>query len=274
MTYAKKSLGQNFLRSKGALRAIVEAGKVVKGETVLEIGPGRGALTEFLLASGARVIAIEKDDSLIPFLENKFAKEIASKRLKLIHGDVLEMGAKKILRRSDLQSGLEVGPPSYKLIANIPYYITGIVIRKFLEEKIQPQMMVLLLQKEVAERIVARDGKESLLSIAVKSYCNPKYIMKVKRDAFSPTPNVDSAIVAFENVSKKFFTENKISEEEFFTLVCTGFAHKRKKLSGNLKDIREKLNPEIFDQIKDKRAEEIPLLLWQKLWEIPRGRNS
>jgi 16S rRNA (adenine1518-N6/adenine1519-N6)-dimethyltransferase len=241
------------LRSQSALNAIVGAGKVNANDTVLEIGPGRGALTEKMLETGAKVIAIEKDRNLIPRLEKKFVKEIKAKKLVLIERDILELDAKKLKLKK------------YKLIANIPYYITGMIVRKFLEENIQPELMVLLLQKEVAERIVARDGKESILSIAVKAYCTPRYVMKVKREAFSPAPNVDSAIVAFENISKDFFKTSKISEERFFEVMKSGFAQKRKKLSGNLKNLKAELNQEKFKEIKDKRAEELRLSDWQNL---------
>jgi 16S rRNA (adenine1518-N6/adenine1519-N6)-dimethyltransferase len=253
MKYAKKSLGQNFLRSQTARRAMVEAGEVDASDTVLEIGPGRGALTEMLLATGVKVIAIEKDDDLINFLAEKFAKEIKEKRFQIVHEDILQTSAKKLKLKN------------FKLVANIPYYITGAVIRKFLEEDPQPALMALLVQKEVGERIAARDGKESLLSIAVKAYANPKYVMKVSREAFTPSPNVDSAIVAFRGISKKFFKENKISEEQFFEIVRAGFAHKRKKLGGNLKSLKEKLNTETFDKLKEKRAEDIALLDWAAL---------
>ncbi len=252
---AKKSLGQNFLRSGSALRSIVAAGRVAKGDTVLEIGPGRGALTEKLLEAGANVIAIEKDRLLIPILNEKFAIAIAENKLELIEGDILEMNA----------DTLKLKNTKYKLIANIPYYITGAVVRKFLEEENQPSLMVLLLQKEVAQRIVARDGKESILSIAVKAYSDPKYISKVDRKAFSPVPNVDSGIVLFDNISKRFFEENKISETEFFEIMKTGFSQKRKKLGGNLKKIAERLDSQYLLNIKDRRAEELTLTDWQKL---------
>ncbi|MES2059502.1 MAG: 16S rRNA (adenine(1518)-N(6)/adenine(1519)-N(6))-dimethyltransferase RsmA [Patescibacteria group bacterium] len=258
---AKKSLGQNFLRSQGALRMIVSAGKVKAGDIVLEIGPGRGALTAKLLEAGAKVIAIEKDRLLIPILTEKFQTEIAENKLKIIEGDILEMSAKEIFPHVG-----HVG--EYKLIANIPYYITGAVVRKFLEEENQPSLMVLLLQKEVAERIVVRDGKASILSMAVKAYSDPRYVGKVERKAFSPVPNVDSAIVAFENISKRFFTENKIEEKEFFEIMKAGFAAKRKKLSGNLKKFAERLNQKYFEEIKDKRAEELTISDWKKLLQI------
>jgi 16S rRNA (adenine1518-N6/adenine1519-N6)-dimethyltransferase len=262
--YAKKSLGQNFLKSGSALRAIIVAGQIEPNEIVLEIGPGKGALTKKLLESGAKVIAIEKDRELIPYLGEKFAIEIKSKQLVLIEGDILDLTMAQILKASKLLS-TKLPSFSYKLIANIPYYITGEVIRKFFEEKNQPEKMVLLVQKEVAHRIVARDLKESILSIACKAYSVPKYIQTVKRDAFNPAPNVDSAIISFQHINKNTFEENKISEKNFFETVKLGFAHKRKKLSGNLKNIKTTLNQSKFESIKDKRAENLNLKDWIEL---------
>ena len=255
MVFAKKSLGQNFLHSEGALAAIVEAGNASKADTILEIGPGRGALTAKLLETGARVIAVEKDRELIPVLEEKFAKQIKSKQLSLMEGDILELTAKDILGKIS----------SYKLIANIPYYITGEIIRKFFEEKIQPVCMVLLVQKEVAERIVSRDGKESILSIAVKAYATPRYVRTVKRGEFAPSPNVDSAIVAFEAINKDIFKKNDVSEQDFFDVMKLGFAHKRKKLGGNLKPVQDMLNADVFAKFKDMRAEELAVSDWVTL---------
>ncbi len=181
---AKKSLGQNFLKSKTALLAMVKAGEITKKDLVLEIGPGQGALTEKLLETGAKVIAVEKDDRLIEVLEEKFANESASGQFRLVHGDILDV---------DLNS-LNLAPYTFKLIANIPYYITGLIFRKFLEEGPQPEKIVILVQKEIADRIVARDGKESLLSISIKVYGLPKKIMKVEKENFSPKPKVDSGL--------------------------------------------------------------------------------
>ncbi len=288
--YAKKSLGQNFLKSGSALRAIIVAGEIKPKDIILEIGPGKGALTKKLLETGAKVIAIEKDRELIPYLEEKFSPEIKSKQLVLIEGDILELDMKQIFEKAGklvrllgdkkntkkIPSKLTTSPAhnlslSYKLIANIPYYITGEVIRKFFEEKNQPEKMVLLVQKEVAHRIVARDLKESILSIACKAYSIPKYIQTVKRDAFSPAPNVDSAIIAFQHINKDIFSDIRhpiISEKKFFEIVKLGFAHKRKKLSGNLKNIKATLNQNKFEQIKDKRAENLMLKDWIELMKI------
>lgn len=258
MFYNKKSLGQNFLRSKKILSDIVRAGNILPAETVLEAGPGTGNLTAALLASGARVVAVEKDRRLIPPLKEKFAHEIQIGRLKLIEADVLSFDVKGQLSKVN----------GWKIVANLPYYITGAFIRKFLETEYQPSCMVLLLQKEVAERIVARDGsplhlchchrhkqlseverqnlkqlyekglgqrcggKESLFSMSVKAYGTPRYIETVKAGNFSPAPKVDSAIISIENISKKF--SNGFSEREFFKILKAGFAHKRKQLVGTL----------------------------------------
>ncbi|MDD5050575.1 MAG: 16S rRNA (adenine(1518)-N(6)/adenine(1519)-N(6))-dimethyltransferase RsmA [Candidatus Pacebacteria bacterium] len=258
---AKKSLGQNFLNSKPALEKIVAAAKLSADDVVLEVGPGKGALTELLLEKAGKVIAVEKDDRLIPFLQEKFQREISSGNFTLVHSDILEFSPTS-------QNLLE---NSYKLVANIPYYITGIFIRKFLSEVAQPSTMVLMLQKEVAERIVARDGKESILSMSVKAYGTPKIIGIVKAGSFTPAPAVDSAILAIENISKDFFRGT--SEESFFELLKAGFGSKRKQLQNNLrtnKNISQERMKILFEKagITEKaRAEDLTLFQWKKLLE-------
>lgn len=225
---AKKSLGQNWLKSESAIKEIVKAAEIKGGDLVLEIGPGRGALTKSLLAEGALVLAVEKDDRLISELEEKFIEEIKNKRLILVHEDILHLDFSKIFK-THLLANLS----TYKLVANIPYYITGQVIRKFLsEEQTQPSLMVLMLQKEVAKRIVASDKKESLLSISVKVYGEPKYIKTVPAGAFEPKPKIDSAILLVKNISRNYFAS--VSEAKFFEILKGGFAQKRKLLKGNL----------------------------------------
>jgi 16S rRNA (adenine1518-N6/adenine1519-N6)-dimethyltransferase len=223
---AKKSLGQNFLHSKKILGDITGAADIQSDDTILEVGPGKGALTQGLLASARRVVAVEKDDRMIPELEEKFAEEIMEGKLEIIHGDILEFKNES----ADLASR------EYKIVANIPYYITGTFLRKFLTAENPPSRMVLMLQKEVARRIVASDKKESLLSISVKAYGKPRYIKTVPARYFSPAPKVDSAILLIDEISKKFFRDNKIAEEKFFEILRAGFAHKRKYLISNLKD--------------------------------------
>jgi len=253
---AKKQLGQNFLKSIPALNKIIEVGEIKPTDIVLEIGPGKGALTEKLLEHAGKVLAVEKDFELLELLQEKFSKEISSGSLVLLNEDILEFEIQKHKIKN------------YKVIANIPYNITGAILKKFLTDKFQPECMVLMVQKEVAERIVARDGKESLLSVSVKAYGEPKLVMKVEARYFSPAPKVDSAIIYIKNISREFFKKNLIKEEKFWETVKFGFAHKRKKLSGNLKTLISKetssKNPELA-QLLSKRAEDLTLLDWVNL---------
>lgn len=256
---AKKSLGQHFLTSKSALEKIVAAGDINANDIVVEAGPGQGVLTEPLLAASGKVIAIEKDRELVAELRKTFSRDIEGFRLDLKEGDVLDFDPAIISTyKKDL---------TYKVVANIPYYITNAIIRLFLEAKHQPERMVLLIQKEVAERILARDGKESILSIAVKAYGTPKIAAKVPAGAFNPPPKVDSAILVIDTISKKLFEH--IDEKQFFKTVRAGFAHKRKRLAGNLTALYEKeAILKAFHKLKflpDTRAEDITLSDWKKL---------
>lgn len=254
---AKKSLGQNFLKSIPALKKIVETGEISAEDIILEIGPGKGALTKQLLATGCQLLAVEKDKNLYELLKNKFQKEIISEQLKLLNTDILDFKLEP--------SGL--APSAYKVIANIPYNITGAILKKFLTEKNQPKLMVLMVQKEIAERIIARDGKESILSISVKAYGNPKMIMKVPARYFSPAPKVDSAVISIKNISRKNFTSPQpspykregVNERVFWEIIHAGFAHKRKKLSSNLKKYIGKAS---VVSLGNKRAEELTLKDW------------
>jgi len=279
MYRAKKSLGQNFLKSELALQKIVEAGEIKNSDLILEIGPGKGALTEKLLEQADKVIAVEKDQDLFNFLSIKFAEEIKEGKLILLQKDILKFEvSEKILKffsgprfsgslsRPDHSKNLELF--RYKILANIPYNITGAILKKFLTAENQPERMILMVQHEVARRIVARDGKESILSISIKAYGKPKMILKVPARYFSPAPKVDSAIIAITDISRQIFEKNKVNEEKFWEIVKTGFAHKRKKLSSNLKNLlkieeKERNNPK--NTLENKRAENLTLLDWLTL---------
>ena len=265
---AKKSLGQHFLKSHKALSDIIDAGDIEALDIVLEIGPGKGVLTEKLLFFAGKVIAVEKDRELVLYLKEKFQKEIASGKLDLIEGDIMEFD----------QTILSFYEFDYKVIANIPYNITGEILRKFLSGKHQPERMVLLIQKEVAERIVARplvkhkkkEANESILSLSVKAYGKPIVISKVPARYFSPAPKVDSAIILIENISRKHFEHT--SEEFYFLAVKAGFSHKRKLLIRNLGPLASK------DELKKAfnsldipftaRAETVPIEKWLMLSEF------
>jgi len=236
-----------------------EAGEVNSNDVVLEIGPGKGALTAKLLDKAGKVIAVEKDNELFEFLKEKFSEEIKNKKLELVNGDILNFDP----------ATYYLLPATYKVIANIPYNITGSILKNFLASDIQPSKMVLLVQKEVAERIVARDEKESILSLSIRAYGTPKYIMKVHKRFFSPSPKVDSAIIAINDISKQNF-HIKNEENMFFEVVKTGFAHKRKVLRKNLEIIEKKPGQidEIFKKLKideKSRAENIKFEKWLQI---------
>lgn len=249
----KKALGQNFLTSPPARDAIVAAASLQKGDLVLEIGPGKGFLTEGLLASNSQVLAVEKDKDLIEYLSGRFSKDLESKKLILKEGDALTFEPPHAL---------------YKLVANIPYYITGAILERFLSHERKPSLMVVLVQKEVAERIVARDGKESILSLAVKAYGRPRIAHRVSAGSFFPKPKVDSAVLAIEGISSSHFIDDD-HELVYFTILKRGFLHKRKMLFSNLKELfpEEVLAP-LFDTLsidRKERAENVKLETWLRL---------
>lgn len=245
----KKSMGQNFLTSEQAVLDIVKTANIEKGSLVLEVGPGKGVLTEKLLSAGAVVLAIEKDDLLTNSLNEKFEKKISNKKLHLENSDVLDLNFSqhKLLKNKN-----------YKIVANIPYNITGILLRKIFSETNPPSMVVLMVQKEVAERIVARNKKESMLSISIKAYGEPKYIKTIKAGSFFPKPKVDSAIILIDKINKNNF--KNISEKDFFETMKKGFSSKRKMLKKNLNCSSDILKTcELSDKI---RAEDISLENW------------
>lgn len=255
MTFAKKSLGQNFLMHARIAERIALSAKLPPDAVVFEIGPGTGMLTRELLKLAKRVIALEADDELFEKLRIDFAPEIAEGRLELVHGDI---------RTFDI----EALPEGYALVANIPYYLTGEIFRMFLSAQNQPSAMTLLVQKEVAERI-ARSKKESILSLSVKAYGTPKYEFTVPRGAFNPAPNVDSAVLTIRDISRKNFSTNSLEsltfqtaqEERFFKILHAGFAHKRKFVRKNL----EEDGLSAGDIPEKARAEDLPLSAWLAL---------
>lgn len=250
-------LGQHFLTGTWAARKLVESASIASGDTVLEIGPGKGALTKELLKTGARIVAIEKDPTLVERLHETFAPEIKSGMLTVVENDVRDFDP----------ASCKLQAARYILAANIPYYITGEIIRQFLSTDEQPRTIALLVQKEVAERVVARDKKESILSVSVKAYGTPEIAAKVAKGNFSPPPSVDSAILVVRNISKKFFAD--LDERFFFRVVRAGFSSKRKFLSGNLaKEFgREKALDALAKAcLPEKiRAENVPIEQWKML---------
>lgn len=256
MALAKKSLGQNFLTSASVARNIVRAASLSKRDTVLEVGPGKGILTSELLREAGHVIAVEKDTRLIPVLKNRFAGEMGEKKFTLIEGDILEMSFETL--------GL---PKNFVLVANIPYYITGVFLRTALSAVRKPSRATLMLQREVATRILAREGKESILSISVKVYGTPRIVYTVPAHFFSPKPNVDSAVLCIEHIKNSF--KDKEGENHFFSILKSGFAHKRKLLIRNLETVAmpEKIKKAFaaFGIAETVRAEDMSVTQWHAL---------
>ncbi len=212
-----KSLGQNFLVDRTHLQRIVAAAEVSSGDTVLEIGPGLGALTDYLLEDEANVTAVEVDRGFIRILQDRFGTH---PRFTLHHADILKTPV------SDL-----ITPP-YKVVANIPYYITSAVIRHLLESTTPPSSFVLLMQKEVAQRVCAAPGNLSLLAISVQFYGTPEIVGIVPAGAFFPAPSVDSAILRVRPFAgPRYIVEDS---EFFWQVVKAGFGQKRKQLKNSL----------------------------------------
>lgn len=257
--YAKKSLGQNFLTSPVVPRWMCDAAEVKAGDIVIEIGPGTGVLTKELLARGARVIAIETDGRMMNILEGTFANEISSHSLTLVHGDV---------RTFDLTSILPKEP--YKIVANIPYYLSGYLLRISLETTPPPTTLVFLMQKEVVGRI-AKDKKSSLASLSTAVFGTPKYIKTVSRGHFSPSPKVDSAILAITNISHQALPTRE-EREKFFTVLHAGFGSKRKQLAGNLQSLvpKEVVSTFLTEHSLPTtiRAEDLDIKTWLTLYRF------
>lgn len=216
-----KLLGQHFLVSQSVLQKIIDAADLQPDDVVIEAGPGQGILTEALARRVKKVIAVEKDRALADALEKKLAeKGIAN--VEIVRGDILKYAP-------------PAGKP-YKIVANLPYYLTSRFFRIFLEEQKQkPAMLVVMIQKEVAERIVARPPRMNLLALGVQTYGTPRIIAKVPAGAFQPPPKVESAILKITGISDQFFKKNGVVPDVLFALARKAFGQKRKTLKHTLK---------------------------------------
>ena len=253
-----KSLGQNFLIDENVLGKIVQAAELDKNDVIIEIGPGFGTLTEELSKKCKKVIAIEKDKKLAEKLDGKF------ENIEIITDDILKIKLKEFIKKYAPDG-------KYKLVSNIPYYITSPIIKMFLESDIQPELIVLLMQKEVAERICAKPGKLSVLALSVQVYGEPEIVDYVDKSAFYPEPKVDSAILKIKNIKKNFPNEYY---KDLFRIIKIGFSSKRKKLANNLSaglHIGKMQSEELIVEAEinlNARAQELELEDWRKLVEI------
>lgn len=219
----KKKFGQNFLTHQNdVLEKIMEVAKVTSEETILEIGPGEGALTELLLNAGKRVICVEIDRDLEKILRKKFD---SNPKFTLIMSDILSVDFAESI-------GEKV-----KVVANIPYYITSPIINKLIENKEYVDDIFIMVQKEVAERICAKSGSErSVLTLSVEYFGDANYLFTIPREFFTPPPKVDSAFMSIK-LRKDNFYENEVSETEFFKYVKMAFSNKRKNILNNLSSL-------------------------------------
>jgi 16S rRNA (adenine1518-N6/adenine1519-N6)-dimethyltransferase len=212
----KKALGQYFLKSSSILRKIILTAELSRDDTVLEIGPGTGVLTKALIDRAKRVVAVEKDPELCQLLTTKFSNQ---KNVEIICADILKINP----------SNFNLKDLGFKIVANIPYYLTGRLLRLIFESWPRPSLAVLMLQKEVAERIARRPPKANRLSAIIQYFSSPEIISIVSRRAFKPQPKVDSAIVALRNIQPP-----KPEDKSIIEVIVAGFSHPRKLLLTNL----------------------------------------
>ncbi len=248
----KKELGQHWLRDRYVLETIVDCAYIEPGDTVLEIGPGLGTMTSVLLGHGASVIAIEYDEDLARKLPGQFP----GKDLTVVNQDILSYDASEL-------------PDDFLVVGNIPYYITNKIVRKISEDSKRPSRAVLLVQKEVAERLAAIPGEMSLLSLSAQVFHEVSLGPVVGRELFTPAPKVDSQVVIFDRRDQPLVPTDQ--QKEFFRLVKAGFSARRKKLRSSLAGGLNLDKSEVESLLTsagilpDARAQELSIEDWLKL---------
>lgn len=254
----KKSLGQNFLSQPAVLEKIVAAADLPMDSEVLEVGPGLGTLTRHLSRRVRRVVAVEIDQRLIPILQSILA---GLDNVRIIHDDILNANIAEIM---------EAG--GYRVVANIPYYITSALLKHLLEAEKKPAKMVLTVQKEVAERICAEEGNMSLLALSVQVYGSPKKVLTIPAGAFYPPPSIDSTVVAIDLYPQPVIPTPNL--DMFFLLAKAGFSQKRKTLRNSL-SAGMRLKPNAAETLlkqaeidPQRRAETLALAEWRVLTSV------
>jgi 16S rRNA (adenine1518-N6/adenine1519-N6)-dimethyltransferase len=256
---ARKSLGQHFLVDASVLQKIIEAAEISSADTVIEVGPGLGILTAELVRRAGNVVAVELDTKLVSLLKRRLS---AIANLRVINADVLKLGPSEILE----------GTSHYKVVANIPYYITSPVLRHFVEASPKPSLMVVMVQKEVGEAIVAGPGKMSLLAVSLQAYSKPRIVSHVPAQCFYPQPKVDSVIVRLDLLPEPAVKVADI--DGFFALVRAGFSSPRKQLHNSLAHGLEMKPAEIALLLEEanidskRRPETLSLEEWVRLYEV------
>lgn len=257
----RKSLGQHFLKDKSVPPRIADAAHIEPGDCVVEVGPGQGALTEELARrldpQQGRLVAVELDSNLLPMLHERFAP---MPHVSFVQGDVLEMSPGELS-----------GKRPYKLVANLPYYITSAILRHFLETKDKPQSLTVMVQREVAERMTAHPPQMSLLAVSVQFYGKPKIVFRVPPGAFNPPPKVDSAVVRVDIYPPGEGPFHVRSEERFFSIARAGFGQRRKQLANTLATGLDLPKDEVVRALAEagiehtRRAETLSMEEWTRL---------
>ena len=264
--WARKGLGQHFLVDGEVLERIVSAARLTPDDIIIEVGPGLGILTKELAKKAGRVVAIELDDKLARLLNKTLASFV---NITIINNDILNLDPQDVLE------GLKDRPPasdSYKVVANLPYYIASAVLRHFFEALHKPQVMVVMVQKEVAEAITAKPGKMSLLSVSVQFYGEPKIIGYVPPESFYPAPEVSSAVLKIDIYPEPLV--DVADEAGFFKVVRAGFTAPRKQIANSLAQGMGRDKGDILPLLNkagitpQRRAETLGIEEWAELWRV------
>lgn len=260
---ARKRLGQHFLVDGDVLAKILAAAEVDSGDLIVEVGPGLGILTIELAKRARMVVAVELDDNLAALLKETL---VGLFNVRIINRDILDVEPDELLR----EAGGEAS--RYRVIANLPYYITAPVFRHFLEGNVKPESMVVMVQKEVAQNIIAKPGDLSLLALSIQFYAEPKLVTYVPASSFYPPPKIDSAVLRLEIRPKPKVDVG--NPDRFFGLVKAGFSARRKQLVNSLSGALGKSREEVFAILEQanmdpkRRAEMLSLEEWAALWHV------
>jgi len=262
----KKRLGQHFLIDEAVLERILSTAELSQEDIVVEVGPGLGILTEGLVKWGAKVIAVELDSKLVDMLRKRLAP---FPNFKIVHADILKVSPQQLLQNNLTASELAQG---YKVIANLPYYITSPILRHFLEAQLRPSEMIVMVQKEVGEAVAANPGKMSLLSVRTQFYSKPTIISYVPAASFHPPPKVDSVILRLDIYSQPPIEVSDVAS--FLDIVMHGFSSPRKQLRNSLARSLEMPPSQVALLLgkagieAKRRAETLSLEEWRELWKI------
>jgi 16S rRNA (adenine1518-N6/adenine1519-N6)-dimethyltransferase len=265
--HPRKSLGQNFLVDPVHLAKIVDLAELTLQDTVVEIGPGPGTLTHRLVQAAGRVIAVELDGDMVHLLRSELGHH---PNLTVIEADILQTNLNALV--SPTRPTFNLQPISYKVVANLPYYITSAVLRHLLESTPRPSRIVVTVQKEVARRIVAGPGAMSLLAVSVQFYGQPRLAHHIPAGAFFPTPKVDSAVVQIDTYQQPPVAVTDTAH--FFQIVRAGFGQKRKQLKNSLAAGLHKPILQVSAALEQaniaptRRAETLSMVEWANLAEV------